>query len=207
MDPCVRYGRSTWFFRILHQQQQCQLGLKGTERRLIERRLWVPGSIIRKQAEKTTRLAAHVTFMKKEGWLPGWSFGPKMWSCDPQRIILRASILFFFFLGLQFLLMLPDRILKFRGIADSFLFFCVLRFWMGCRIVAVSFLFFCVLPFPCPSHSGMSMFAVKWLSHHCSWEADNFFSSFPGPQVEKRFAPDGIYPESHSYLIYNMWFK
>ena len=43
--------------------------------------------------------------------------------------------------------------------------------------------------------------------HHCSWEADNFFSSFPGPQVEKRFAPDGIYPESHSYLIYNMLFK
>lgn len=158
MDPCVRYGRSTWFFRILHQQQQCQLGLKGTERRLIERRLWVPGSIVRKQAEKTTRLAAHVIFMKMEGWLPGWSFGPKMWSCDPQRISLRASAL------------IDVAWQDFEIPWDSWFLFVLLcsPFLNGMSYVAVSVLFFHVLPFPCPSHSGMSMFAVKWLSHHCS---------------------------------------
>lgn len=71
--------------------------------------------------------------------------------------------------------------------------------WLDFRIAWVWLL---VFSFHCfPFRLGMPITGILWRPCSCILGAENLFSSFTGSQMEKSLPQDGLYPESHIYLV------
>lgn len=54
--------------------------------------------------------------------------------------------------------------------------------------------------------TGMSIITILCLSHHCVLEANNLFSSFTGPKMERGWPQDGSHPKpTHIWFIRFRW--
>ena len=71
------------------------------------------------------------------------------------------------------------------------MFVCLAGFQNYLGVVTRFFLSIVCFPF----RSGMAITGILCLSHNCNLRADNLFSSFTGPQMERNFAPGWIIPD------------
>lgn len=92
ISPHDIHRRSTGFLRILKQQKHCQLGLRGQRVDEMEESSPIPKVLQAGNRHVKLLTCKHIlSFMKKQGWLQRQSPEHRMWSCKPQRIVLRLG--------------------------------------------------------------------------------------------------------------------